>query len=218
MVVSPIAVIFAGGDPEPPAVRTRLPDDRVVIAADSGLHTAAALGIRVDLIVGDLDSAAPEAMTRAIHGGATVERHPTDKDATDLELAIDAAVERGVERVILIGGASLDRIDHFMANALLLASPRFAALTIEWFVQGAHVIPIRNTATIPGDPGDLVTLLAVGGPATGVTTRGLQWPLAGDTLEPGSTRGVSNVIDRPPVTVDVAAGTVLAIHLQEESA
>ena len=218
MVVSPIAVIFAGGDPEPPAVRTRLPDDRVVIAADSGLHTAAALGIQVDLIVGDLDSAAPEAMTRAIHGGATVERHPTDKDATDLELAIDAAVERGVERVILIGGASLDRIDHFMANALLLASPRFAALTIEWFVQGAHVIPIRSSATIPGDLGDLVTLLAVGGPATGVTTRGLQWPLAGDTLEPGSTRGVSNVIDRPPVTVDVASGTVLAIHLQEESA
>lgn len=218
MTDSPATVIVAGGDPEPSAVRRTLPEDRFVIAADSGLHTAFGLGIGVDLVIGDLDSAAAEAVMRALRSGAELERHPTDKDATDLELALDAAVRRGTGRIVVIGGASLDRIDHFMANALLLASPAFTAHHIDWFVQGAHVLPIHDTGSIPGREGDVVTLLAVGGPATGVTTHGLRWPLTGETLEPGSTRGVSNIIDRPPVTVEVASGTVLAIHLEEESA
>jgi thiamine pyrophosphokinase len=206
-------VIFTGGEPEPGRLGSRLPDDRFVIAADSGLHDALRRGIHVDLVVGDLDSADPEAVRRALANGAEVERHPADKDATDLELALEAALCRGLDRVVVLGGAGLDRIDHFMGNALLLSSPRFAPLHPEWWVQGAHVVPVHDRATITGSPGDIVTLLAVGGPADGVATTGLRWPLDGERLEPGSTRGVSNEMTAPAATVALSGGTLLAVHI-----
>jgi thiamine pyrophosphokinase len=206
-------VIFTGGEPEPGQLGSRFPDDPFVIAADSGLHDALRRGIRVDLVVGDFDSADPEAVRQAVGAGAEVERHPADKDATDLELALEAALRRGLDRVVVLGGAGLDRIDHFMGNALLLASPRFAPLHPEWWVQGAHVVPVHDEATVTGGPGDVVTLLAVGGPATGVVTTGLRWPLRGDRLEPGSTRGVSNEMTATAATVALSGGALLAVHI-----
>src|ERR1700690_3756339 len=89
MRVTRAAIVLAGGDPVEPRLRTFLPDDAVVVAADSGLHQAELLGLRVDYVVGALDSADPDAVDRARAAGAVVERHPADKDATDLELAFD---------------------------------------------------------------------------------------------------------------------------------
>jgi len=175
------------------------------------------MGVHVDLIVGDLDSAKPELVRRAIAAGSTVEQHPADKDATDLELSLEAVVRRGLHPTLVIGGASLDRFDHFLANALLLASPRFAPVEPRWFVQGAEVVPVSSSVSLEGRPGDIVTLLAAGGPASGVTTAGLRWPLLDETLQPGSTRGVSNVTTGSTVAVSVRTGTVLAIHLRRES-
>ena len=85
------AIVLAGGDPVATRIRDHLPADADVIAADSGLHLAGPLGLTVACVVGDLDSADPAAVDAAVAAGATVERHPVDKDATDLELAIDAA-------------------------------------------------------------------------------------------------------------------------------
>lgn len=214
MAITTTAVIFAGGEPEPASVRQVIPERRFVIAADSGLHTPLRLGIPVDLVVGDLDSAVPDAVQQAIDAGAALERHPAAKDATDLELALEAARSRNLQPAIVIGGASLDRIDHFMANALLLAAPRFAALRPQWFVQGAHVVAVHDSARIEGRRGDVVTLLAAGGPADGVTTEGLRWPLSGHRLEPGSTRGVSNEMSADTAAISVDRGVVLAIHVR----
>ena len=208
------AVVFAGGEPESSSVLGSIPDDRLVIAADSGLSTARRLGIRVDLIVGDLDSADPADVDGAVADGAAVERHPAAKDATDLELALEAARTRGLAPAIVVGGGSLDRIDHFMANALLLADPRFATLRPQWFVQGAHVIAVHDRAVFSGDPGDVVTLLAVGGPAVGVRTTGLRWVLREARLDPGSTRGVSNEMTADEATVALDDGVLLAIHVR----
>ncbi|HTD50939.1 MAG TPA: thiamine diphosphokinase, partial [Acidimicrobiia bacterium] len=85
-----MAIVFAGSQPVSPTVLDRLPDRGDVIAADSGLGVAMALGVHVDHLVGDLDSAAPHAVDAAVASGTTVERHPAEKDATDLELAFDA--------------------------------------------------------------------------------------------------------------------------------
>jgi thiamine pyrophosphokinase len=210
-------VIVAGGDPVPPSSIPHLPDDAYVIAADGGLHTTAALGLAADLVIGDLDSADPAAVAAAAASGAEIVAHPANKDATDLELALEEAVERGLGPATLVGGASFDRIDHFMANALLLASPRVAPLRPRWLVKGAIVIAVHDEAAIAGEEGDLLTLLATGGPATGVTTTGLRWPLDGATLLPGSTRGVSNVLTSPTATVSLTGGTLLAVHQEDRS-
>ncbi len=86
------ALVFAGGERPPPSAVDGLLAADVVIAADSGLGHALALGCAVDLVVGDLDSVDPDDARRARRpAGAVVEQHPADKDATDLELALDAA-------------------------------------------------------------------------------------------------------------------------------
>jgi thiamine pyrophosphokinase len=113
--------------------------------------------------------------------------------------------------VIVVGGYG-GRLDHFLANALLLASPSFADLDIEALVGEALVTVIHRKATLSGAPGDLCSLLAVGGPARGVRTDGLRFPLDGEDLLPGSTRGVSNEFIEPVATVSLDHGALLAVQ------
>ncbi len=208
------AIVLAGGDPAEARVRGRLPDDAIVIAADSGLHQSERLGLSVHFVVGDLDSADPDALDRARAAGAVVERHPVDKDATDLELALDMARDRGAARITVVGGSG-GRLDHFVANVALLASPRFADLEIDAWPGDAHVSVVqggRPPHTVDGAVGSLLTLLPAGGEATGITTTGLQYPLHDATLRPGTSRGVSNVLVARQGSVVLHHGTLLAIQ------
>lgn len=195
---------------EPP---DRFPDADYVIAADSGLDHATVAGIAVDLLVGDLDSVSPDGLEAAEAGSVAVERHPPDKDATDLELALAAAVRHGADRIIVVGGGG-GRIDHLLANAFLLTSPAWADVDVEWLLGAARIVAIRTEATFHGAPGDLLTLLAVGEPADGVTTEGLQFRLDNDVLLASSTRGVSNVLSANTATIRVRNGVVLAVHIR----
>lgn len=205
-----VVVVFTGGDPLPASSSARLPASAYVIAADSGVEHAQALGRAIDLAVGDFDSVTPAALAAAEAAGTRVERHPAAKDRTDLELALDAALAMHPALVVVAGGAG-GRLDHFLANALVLASPAYAAVEVEARLGPALVKVVRSRVELVGSPGDVVTLFAVGGPAEGVTTHGLRYPLHDDTLHPGSTRGVSNELVRSPATVSVASGVILAV-------
>jgi len=210
-IASGIALVFAGGDPIPSGVAARLPGDALVIGADSGIEHAHALGRRVDVAVGDFDSVSAEALATATDAGAQIIRYPVDKDATDLELALDVAAAGGVERITVVGGHG-GRFDHYLANALLLGSARFAEFEIDGWFGDAHVIVIRRHARLVGHAGSLVTLLATNGPARGVTTTGLRFPLHQAVLLPGSTLGVSNELVGAEAEVSVGGGTVLSIQ------
>ena len=202
------ALVFAGGDPPDPA--EVLTDVEFVVAADSGLEHALALGVEVDVVVGDLDSVNPAALDVAVAAGAIVEVHPTEKDATDLELALEAAIARGATSVRVLG-AHGGRVDHYLANVLLLASPRFVSARIDARLGTSHVTVVRDRADLVGAPGALCSLLPIGGPAVGVTTSHLRYPLRRETLEPGSTRGVSNEFLTAHAAVSLDAGVLLAI-------
>ena len=204
------AIVLAGGDAVDGSLRATLPAADIVIAADSGLEQADRLGLRVDVVVGDFDSVDPEALAAAQRGGAQIERHPAAKDHTDLELALLVAQRQGATSVIVVGGWG-GRIDHGLANLLLLGSPEFASMRVEAIGAGGRVLAIHDKVELDGHEGDLVTLLAVGGDAHGVTTEGLRYPLRRETLHPGSTRGVSNEMLGSRSCVEVEQGVLLAI-------
>jgi thiamine pyrophosphokinase len=208
-------LVFAGGEPVPERVAARLPVNALVIAADSGLAHALALGRHVDLIVGDLDSADPGALNTATHAGAEIERHPVEKNQTDLELALRAARARGATRVVVAGGYG-GRLDHFLANALALAGPAADGTAVEWVTGAALLTVVRSEAVLRGAPGDVCSLLAVGGPAGGVSTEGLRYPLHREELLPGSTRGISNELTQPVARVSLETGTLLAVQPETE--
>jgi thiamine pyrophosphokinase len=208
------AVVLAGGDAIGASPPVPLPEGALVVAADSGLHQAEALGLHVDHVVGDLDSAAPDAVDRAVAAGATVDRHPEAKDSTDLELALEYAAQQGVQHVVVLGGAG-GRLDHLLGNVLVLTSARFAAIGVEAFVAEAHLTVVhggRPPVELRGSPGSLVTLLPVGGTARGVVTDGLAYRLDTEDLAPGTTRGVSNVMVGTVASVVLDQGTLLVVQ------
>ncbi len=206
-----VAVVFAGGDPLPPSVVTGLPEGALVIAADSGFDRAREAGLSVDLVVGDFDSISGAGRRQIEDLGISVERHPVDKDATDMELALAAARRHGARKVIVIGGHG-GRLDHYLANALLLPSPAFADLEIEWRAGPSRLYAVHDRLTLTGRPGRHVTLLAVGGTARAVSTSGLRWDLHEEDLPPGSTRGVSNEFVAGTAEVRVGgSGTLLVV-------
>ena len=205
------ALVFAGGDPPPAELIADLDRSALVIAADSGLDHALALGVRVDVVVGDLDSVTPDALARARDSGADVEPHPAEKDETDLELALRRAVALGVERVTVIGGGG-GRHDHLLANALVLGHDDYADLELDALVGTARLTVIRDRAALRGAAGSFLSLLPLGGPARGVRTEGLRYPLLDEDLAPGTTRGVSNELLAPVAVVSLREGVLLAVQ------
>lgn len=204
-------IVVTGGDPVALAHLGAVPEAAVVIAADSGIDAAHALGLRVDIAVGDFDSVSPDALQRVIDDGATVRRHPEAKDATDLELALDAALALRPARVLVVGGHG-GRLDHFLANALLLAATAYEGVELVAQMGPARVTVVRTSAQLTGAAGDLVTLLAVNGPAVGVTTDGLIYPLRDEDLPPGGTRGVSNELVADRAAVRLRGGVLIAVQ------
>jgi len=191
-----------------------------VIAADGGAGSLDRIGRRPDRLIGDLDSVEPSLAGRLADAGVRVERHPPDKDASDTELAVEAALAAGATEVVLLGAFGGARIDHELASLLLLADPGLAGRDIR-AVHGSSVVRALHAgghADLGGEVGDLVTLLPVGSDATGVTTDGLRWPLADATLRIGRSRGLSNEVVSRPASVRIEGGTLLVIEtVREES-
>jgi thiamine pyrophosphokinase len=214
MVVDRTVVVVAGGGTVQ-VDRNELVGAAAVVAADVGVAEARRLGLHVDLLVGDLDSASQDDVRWVEEGGGTVRRHPPDKDATDLELALDEAVARRAERILVLGGAD-GRLDHTVGNALMLGARRFARLRIDAWFGTALLHVIHDRRELRGRPGELLSLFALGGPAQGVRTTGLRWSLDGDELHPGSSRGTSNQFVGDRAVVEVAHGVLLAVRPGEE--
>jgi thiamine pyrophosphokinase len=207
------AIVLSGGDAVAPGDVPDLPTEAFVVAADGGLRLAGPLGLRADLVVGDLDSVDPAALAAAEDRGTRVERHPADKDRTDLALALDAAVAAGVRRITVVGGAG-GRADHLLANWLLLASDAYAGCEMRAWSASARTDVVRagRTTHLAAPVGSLVSLLPAHGAAHGVRTTGLRYPLDDEELLPGSSRGVSNVVEAPDATVALTGGVLLAVR------
>jgi len=200
-------LIFAGGDVPAAPLAEELPAADLVVAADSGYDLAVSEGFAVDVLVGDMDSIA----TEVIPGHVIVERHPVDKDRTDLEIALAKVAVEGPERVVVVGGSG-GRLDHELAVATLITSERWARIgEVDWVTARGWAYVVRGRRIIHGDVGGLISLIAMGGTASGVTTRGLRWNLSRADLHHGMTLGVSNVFEGPIADIKVEDGCLLVV-------
>ena len=206
-------VIFAGGILRPgKAVLAAIAFADLIIAADSGAVTALRYGCTPAFVVGDFDSLDTPALQQLREQGSQVLQAVAEKDETDTELAVQVAIERGASTITLLGALGGARIDHTMANILLLAG--FEAVHI-CIVDGPSICWLLHgpgQADIDGQPGDLLSLIPLTGEATGVQTNGLYYPLYGETLRFGKPRGVSNVLTQEHAEVSLERGLLLIIH------
>ena len=208
-----ITVVLANGVIEDfPLIRRRLESVQVdsVLAADGGIRHAADLGLHVDLIVGDLDSIPTENEKLSI--SAKLERHPAQKDETDLELALQAALDHSAARVVVLG-ATGGRLDMTIGNTILLALPAFKDRRIELWHNRQTVWLIRPPGDeITGQPGDTLSLIPLGGGASGITLENMLYPLQDGALAFGPLRGISNRLETDSAYVSIKSGLLLAIH------
>lgn len=213
LIGSITAVVVLGGNPPTRAIKQHIPAHQLVIAADSGLHGAIDLGLRVNVVIGDMDSVDKAVLAAVEANGTTVTQLPRDKDSTDAELALLKAVEMGATKIVLItkGGG---RLDHELGVFAVLQNPNLRHCTIQamWDNSMLHLIHGPSAVTITGNLGSNVGLIAAGGTASGISTTGLKWTLANESLTPHSSRGISNQLTEETATISVQTGSLFVVQ------
>lgn len=208
-------LIFANGDlPDLTKARALMHPDDYIICADGGTRHALALEIKPNLIIGDMDSTEKSQLQKLKAEGVEIERFPRDKNETDLELAINRAVEMNPNQLIIVAALG-GRLDQTLANIALLADSLHASRDIRLDDGVEEIFFCRTQAQIHGRSGDIVSLIPWGSSVAGIQTQNLKWPLKDETLYPDKTRGVSNELIAGSASVQIRSGLLLIVHRRE---
>lgn len=213
------ALIFANGDVnDGPMVQRVLTQadfsthPPLVIAADGGARVARYFGVKLDRVIGDLDSLSANDANLLRAGGVNIDKYPADKNETDLELCLLWAAQQGVNWIRIIGGIG-DRLDQTLGNVYLLALPALKDCDAALVAGRQETRLLRpGEHIIRGAAGDTISLLPVGGDAHGIRTDGLYFPLRDETLYFGPARGVSNTLNVAEGRVSLREGLLLLVH------
>ncbi len=201
-----IALIVGNGDVSR-EIADKLPKGAYVICADGGYRHMKTLGLRADILIGDMDSVGEETEPD------TVLRYPVRKDFTDGEIAVNYALEKGFSEIVMVGFVGT-RMDHTLTNIFLLKKIKEQGKN-GCVIDAHNEIYCSADITLGGKKGDIVSIIPVGGDVDGVTTEGLEYPLCGETLEFGKGRGVSNVMTGERCRITVENGTALIIKSRD---
>lgn len=186
----------------------------LIICADGGASHLGKLGILPHLLVGDFDSIHQSEFDSLFEAGVEVIRFPAEKDTTDTQLAVQLALDRGCDKLILIG-ATGTRLDHTLANIFLLRT--LLESGVKGIIADEHneIEMINKSIVLKKEKDIKISLVPVGGKVTGVTTEGLYYPLNNATLEFGSTWGVSNEFAEDTAIVTIKEGLLLVIKSRD---
>ena len=205
-------IIFANGDlPDIDKARARLHPDDFIICADGGTRHALALTVKPNLVIGDMDSAEKGQLQKLKDNGISIELFPRDKNETDLELAINSAIQLEPEQIVIVAALG-GRIDQTLANITLLTDLRLSTFDIRLDDGAEEIFFCRDQVQVHGGSGDIVSLIPWGVPVRGVQTQGLRWPLNNETLYPDKTRGISNEMIGETASIKISAGQLLVVH------
>jgi thiamine pyrophosphokinase len=205
-------VVVIGGDALSSAVVASLPPEALCVAADSGLDHAIVAGLTPSILVGDCDSISAAGLQWATDHDVEILAFPPDKDFTDTELALQAALEHGATTITMVSGGG-DRLDHTLGAITALGHASLAQCQpgAYWGTSFVRVLHGPTTELFTGHPNATFSLLALHGQVDGVTLVGARYPLNDASLFPGSSRGVSNQTQAEELSITVAAGVLTIV-------
>ncbi len=178
------------------------------VCADAGAGHLRSMGILPDVIIGDFDSISPEDLNFFKDCHVDLIPHPPDKNATDTELAALWAVEQNADEIIFLG-ASGSRLDHTLANIMLLK--KMAELQIKARIIDDHncIYLVRDRLTLSGRPGEFLSIIPLTETVSGVTLEGLEFPLQDAQMEMGSSLGISNRFTGKEAVISIRQGILI---------
>lgn len=190
--------------------------DRLIVAADGGLMLFESLGLKPDLVIGDFDSVDSAVLLK--YNDIEIHRFPERKDATDGELAVRAALERGCDDIELYGAIDTRyETDHLLANLLLLKLARNTmktssrAVSVRAIDHRQHIYLVEDESlNLVGKPGDFVSIIPLNEIIT-VSITGVEWELDKREVTMGSTWTLRNRFASNSADIAIA-GTALVVH------
>jgi thiamine pyrophosphokinase len=208
------ALIVGGGPVDIRQLQSELADKpAILVAADRGGSYLAELSILPDTLIGDFDSLSEPILRQMSQAGVVLKSYPAAKDYTDLELALDYALENGATAIRIIGGLG-GRIDHSLGNIGLLLRALERGVEAHLIDIATDIVLTAGVITIKRKPGWAVSLIPLSLSVTGVTTTGLAYGLEQAELRLQSTRGIHNEFMAETATVEISGGILMVICFQ----
>lgn len=203
------AFIYTGGTVDPSGITERPKGDDLIIAADSGYRNAKELGITPMLLLGDFDSIGelpPEIERMQV---------PSEKDFTDTQLAVDTAIKKGADEIVIIGGLA-GRLDHTLSNLAILEDLNEKHIHAILTDGRNRVRYLHSTSTlIARSSFRYLSLLTLSEKAKGVSVEGCKYPLQNATLNRNFQYAVSNEITGNCALISVRKGGIYIVESKD---
>lgn len=211
-----VTIVTGGLEPDPEVCGPHLDSADRVIAANGGFRVLRALGVTASAVVGDLDSLTEDEVALLERHRIPVRRHPVDKDASDLELALELAQVWGAGEVTILSSLG-GRLDHLMFKLIAaLCYCREAGMRARVHGRAGEVFLVEPGTRILDRLGWTCSLLALTETVEEVTLTGFQYPLSGERLHRSRSRGLSNRIVEVEAGIETGAGLLVGILLKPE--
>ena len=207
------AFIYTGGTICPEGITDHPRGEDITIAADSGYRKAKLLKVNIDIAVGDFDSLDQ----REIGKNTEIMTVPAEKDFTDTQMAVDVALSRNADHIVIIGGLS-GRVDHTLSNLGILE--KLYAIGIRAILaDGNNRVRYINATSelIPRGHYRYFSLLAADSIVKGVTIEGGKYPLKNAKIKRTHQFAVSNEIEKNCALISVKKGGLFIIESRDPS-
>jgi thiamine pyrophosphokinase len=188
----------------------------LIICCDGGARHLQELGLKPDIIIGDMDSIEPAQLKSYSTQGVKIIKYPTEKDFTDTELALDYAM--GLEpTAVYIWGALGGRLDHTLANVFLLIKGKKASIKTYLIDEYCEAFVIDQEAAFSGAQGQAVSIIAITEKVVGITLKGFLYTIKNAALTMGESLGISNIINDACAIIRIQSGSLLVVHYWQKN-
>lgn len=196
-------------------------NDTIILAVDRGLMIANELNLPINYLLGDFDSVPSDLLEKykginnKDNSFTMLEYNPV-KDATDTQIAIELAMDLGVEELIILGGTGT-RLDHVLANIQILVAPLNNNIKAYLVDEHNKIYLLNHNLTLYKSKlhGDYVSLLPLTGVVYGITLEGFKYPLFQKTYNLGDSIGVSNEVVKEEANILLESGTLIVIESKD---
>ncbi len=205
------AAILSNGDlADAEKLKQMLPKFDLVICCDGGIRHLKDLNLSPDIIVGDFDSVDSSLLQTYIDQGIPTLRFPKDKDKTDTQIAVETALQKGADSIVLLGALG-SRWDHSYANVMLLV--KLAQMGIDGMILHSHnrILVSNKVFRLTGNLGQFVSLLPLGENVKIQSTRGLHYPVTDQEMPLEQPYGISNYFTEEEAEVRITSGWLMAV-------